>query len=59
MPGAVGGDLPLAKRAGAPVPARADAVTSEQHVKPRNVSVNIVSHLGEQSVLLSERQRRV
>lgn len=57
QPGAMDGELPSANRAGARV--RADAVTSEQHIKPQNVSVNIVSRLGEQSVLLSERQRRV
>lgn len=33
------------------------AVTSEHHIKPQNVSINIVSHLGEQSMLLYERQR--
>lgn len=35
------------------------APPSEQHIKPQNVSVNIVSHLGEQSMLLSEGERRV
>lgn len=55
--GAAEGELPLE-----PVHvsiAMQRAVTAEQHSKPQSVSVNIVSHMGEQSRLSSERQHRV